>query len=459
VNGTGGRGLLDRLRAAVGEQHVLTGDLTAGYDRDWTGRWRGEPLAVVRPGSTDEVSAVLTACAAAGVPLVPQGGNTGLVGAASPSDGEIVLSTTRLRSVGFPDPVTGAVEAGAGATLVAVQDAARAAGLEVGIDLASRGTATIGGVLATNAGGARVLRHGTTRTQVLGLEAVLSDGSVVTRMNGLPKDNTGYDLAQLLVGSEGTLAVLTRAVLRLAPRPPARATALLAMADVESAVAVTRPLRAVPGLDALEFSTDAGLQLVVAAGRARAPFTTAAPVHVLAEAVGPDAEELSDALAAALDDAPGLLDAALATGETDRARLWALRESHTEVLAPLEPVKLDVAVPLAALPTFLDRLGEVVDATAPGVIPVPFGHLAEGNVHVNLPGAAPFDKDGAVTDAVLSLVAELSGSISAEHGIGRAKRRWLHLGRSAADIAAMRAIKTALDPAGLLSPGRVLPET
>jgi FAD/FMN-containing dehydrogenase len=449
--------LLDQLIKAVGEQHVLVGDLVAGYDRDWTGRWRGDPLAVVRPGGTGEVSTVVVACAEAGVPIVPQGGNTSLVGAAAPADGEIVLSTTRLRDVGVPDRRTGTIETAAGATLATVQDAARAAGLELGVDLASRGTATIGGVLATNAGGARVLRHGTTRTQVLGLEAVLPDGSVVTRMNGLPKDNTGYDLVQLLVGSEGTLGVVTRAVLRLSPRPPARVAALVALADVESAVAATASLRTVPGLDAVEFYTAAGLELVLAAGRARAPFAEAAPVHVLAEAVGRDAEELSEALAAALDDAPGLRDAALATSETGRARLWALRESHTEVLAGFDPVKLDVAVPLAALPAFLDRLTPVVDATAPGVRPVPFGHLAEGNVHVNLPGAAPFDKDGAVTDAVLTLVAELGGSISAEHGIGRAKRRWLHLGRSAADIAAMRAVKAALDPAGLLSPGRVLP--
>jgi FAD/FMN-containing dehydrogenase len=450
--------LLEQLAAAVGERNVLTGDLVAGYDRDWTGAWHGDPRAVVRPATTDEVAAVVAACAQAGVPLVPQGGNTGLVGAASPSDGEVVLSTTRLRAVGVPDPGTGTVEAEAGATLEAVQTAARSAGLELGVDLASRGTATIGGVLATNAGGARVLRHGTTRTQVLGLEAVLADGTVVTRMNGLPKDNTGYDLVQLLVGSEGTLGVLTRALLRLSPRPAARAAALLALEDAASAVAVAGALRSVPGLDALEFYTAAGLDLVLAAGRARTPFADAAPVHVLAEAVGPDADVLAEALAEALEELPGLQDAALATSETDRARLWALRESHTEVLAPLEPVKLDVAVPLVALASFLERLPEVVAAVAPGVTPVPFGHLAEGNVHVNLPGARPFDVDGAVTDAVLGLVASYSGSISAEHGIGRAKRRWLHLGRSAADVAAMRAVKQALDPAGLLSPGRVLPD-
>jgi len=450
--------LLPHLRAIVGDQHVLTGGLVAGYDRDWTGRWRGWPRAVVRPGSTGEVRAVVLACAAAGVPVVPQGGNTGLVGAAAPADGEVVLSTLRLRAVDPPDPAGGTIESGAGATLASVQETARASGLELGVDLASRGTATIGGVVATNAGGARVVRHGTTRTQVLGLEAVLADGSVVTRMNGLPKDNTGYDLVQLLVGSEGTLGVVTRVVLRLAPRPPARAAALLALDDVPSAVGVVRRLRAVPGLDAVEFYTAAGHELVAGAGRARPAFAAAAPVYVLAEAVGADADEVTEALAAAVDEAVGLQDAALATGESDRARLWAMRESHTEVLARLEPVKLDIAVPLPVLAEFLDRLDDVVAATAPGVTPVPFGHLAEGNVHVNLPGARPFDEAGAVTEAVLTLVAELGGSISAEHGIGRAKRRWLHLGRSAADIAAMRAIKGALDPAGVLSPGRVLPD-
>ncbi len=454
-----GADLLDALRAAVGDQDVLTGDLVAGYDRDWTGRWRGRPLAVVRPGTTAEVRSVVLACAGAGVPIVPQGGNTSLVGGAAPADGEVVLSMVGLDAVGIPDAAAGTIEAGAGATLASVQEAARAAGLELGVDLASRGTATVGGVIATNAGGARVIRHGTTRTQVLGLEAVLADGSVVTRMNGLPKDNAGYDLVQLLVGSEGTLGVVTRAVLRLSPRPRARAAALLALDGVDAAVAATRALRGVQGLDAVEFYTAAGQDLVVGAGRARPVFATSAPVYVLAEAVGADADELSEALAAALEEAPGLQDAALATGEADRARLWALRENHTEVLARLEPVKLDVAVPLPAFAEFLHRLEAVVATTAPGVTPVPFGHLAEGNVHVNLPGAGPFDEAGAVTDAVLTLVAELGGSISAEHGIGRAKRRWLHLGRSPADIAAMRAVKRALDPAGLLSPGRVLPDT
>jgi FAD/FMN-containing dehydrogenase len=447
--------LVRRLRAAVGDEHVLTGDLAAGYAVDWTGRWRGAPLAVARPADTAQVREVVLACAAARVPLVPQGGNTGLVGAAAPADGEVVLSTRRLDAAGIPDARAATLEVGAGATLERVQAVARAAGLGVGVDLASRGSATVGGIVATNAGGARVLRAGTTRQQVLGLEAVLADGSVVTRMSGLPKDNTGYDLVQLLVGSEGTLGVLTRVLLRVRPRPAAHATALVALDGVDAAVDLLVALRArVAGLDAVEFFTAEGLELVLARGAVRPPFAGAAPVLVLAEAVGPDADSLLADLGAVVSDAGGVRDVAVATSDADRARLWALREAHTEALAPLHPVKLDVAVPVPLLGAFLARLPSVVAPV--GGQAVVFGHLAEGNVHVNVVGAPP-EREHALTDAVLRLVAAHDGSISAEHGVGRAKRHWLHLGRSPADIAAMRAVKAALDPGGLLSPGRVLP--
>ncbi len=447
--------LLHRLRGAVGDDHVLTGDLVAGYDVDWTGRWRGRPAAVVRPADTAQVRDVVLACAAVGVPLVPQGGNTGLVGAAAPADGEVVLSTRRLDAVGVPDARAGTLVAGAGATLERAQAVARAAGLELGVDLASRGSATLGGVVATNAGGARVIRSGTTRQQVLGLEAVLADGSVVTRLSGLPKDNTGYDLVQLFVGSEGTLGVVTRVLLRVTPRPPARAAALVALDGVDAAVDLLVALRAgVPGLDAVEFLTAEGLELVLARGAGRAPFRAAAPVLVLAEAVGPDADSLVADLAAVVPGVGGVRDVAVATSDADRARLWALREAHTEALAPLHPVKLDVAVPVPLLAPFLAKLPARVEPT--GGRAVVFGHLAEGNVHVNVVGTAP-ERERDVTDAVLRLVAAHGGSISAEHGIGRAKRDWLHLGRSRADIAAMLAVKAALDPGGLLSPGRLLP--
>lgn len=459
-------GLVPRLREVVGPAHLLTdGDLTASYSQDWTGRWSGVPLAVVRPGSTAEVAAVVAACARYGVPLVPQGGNTGLVGAAAPTDGEVVLSLRRLDAVGAVDGDTRTLAAGAGATLARVRAGARAAGLDVGVDLASRDCATLGGMVATNAGGARVMRHGSTRSQVLGLEAVLADGGVVRRMAGLPKDSSGYDLVQLLVGSEGTLGVVTEVLLRLVPAQGPASTALLALDGIPAAVRALTALRAgLPGLDAAEFFTDDGLRLVLGQGRSTPPFRERHPVYLLVEAVasdaGPDPGRAPDEeLARLLEGLDGLRDAVVAAGAADRRRLWALREGHTDAVALHgPPVKLDVAIPVPALAVVLAELPAVLATVSPAARPVLFGHLAEGNVHVNLLGAADDDAGGRVTGAVLELVARHGGSISAEHGIGRAKRRWLPLTRGPADLAAMRAVKHALDPLGVLSPGRLLPD-
>jgi FAD/FMN-containing dehydrogenase len=402
------------------------------------------------------------------VPLVPQGGNTGLVGADVPADGEVVLALRRLDTVGAVDADARTLSAGAGATLAAARAAAGAAGLDVGVDLASRDSATLGGIVATNAGGARVMRHGTTRTQVLGLEAVLADGSVVRRMAGLPKDNSGYDLVQLLVGSEGTLGVVTQVLLRLVPAQGPAATALLALDGVPTAVRALTALRArLPGLDAAEFFTDDGLRLVLGHTRSTPPFRERHPVYLLVEAAAQDGagggHALQEHLMDALGAVDGLRDAVVASGSADRRRLWALREGHTEAAGHAvgrdgPPVKLDVAVPLHALAAALDELPAVLAGVSPAARPVLFGHLAEGNVHLNLLGAAHDDADGRVTGAVLELVARHGGSISAEHGIGRAKRGWLHLTRDAADLAAMRAVKHALDPLGVLSPGRLLPD-
>jgi FAD/FMN-containing dehydrogenase len=451
------------LRDIVGAAHVLTDpDLMAPFAEDWTRRWRGQPRAVVRPGSTKEVAAVVRWCADHGVPLVPQGGNTGLVGAGVPQDGELVLSTRRLSGVGPVDPLARTIEAGAGATLAEVQAAARAEGLDVGIDFAARESATVGGIAATNAGGERVLRHGVTRTQVRGVEVVLADGTVVRRMSGLPKDNSGYDLVQLVVGSEGTLGVITAVQLRLVQPAPAAVAALVAVGGIEDALAVLAAVRTrLPGLDAAEYFHDDGLQLVLRHRQLRSPFGRPHPLYLLVEIAAADgtaAPVAAEALADVLGELDAVRDAALATTGADRRRLWELRESHTEAISAAGvPVKLDVAVPLGKLPEFERQLPGVVRAVAPHAVPILFGHIAEGNVHVNLLGAADDDADGAVTDAVLHLVAGLGGSISAEHGIGLSKRRWLPLTREPGDIAAMRAVKAALDPAGILSPGRLLP--
>lgn len=447
-----------RLREIVGEAQVVTDpDVVAPYAQDWTRRWAGKPLAVVRPGTTAEVSAVVRACGEADVPLVPQGGNTGLVGGGVPQDGEVVLSTRRLSTIGAIDLLGRTLIAGAGATLGGVQRAARSAGMDVGIDFAARDSATIGGIAATNAGGGRVLRHGVTRRQVQGLEMVLADGSVVHRMSGLPKDNTGYDLVQLMVGSEGTLGVITAVQLKLVPPAGPAATALVAVKTVDDALTVLSAVRhRFAGLDAAEYFHDDGLQLVLRHRSVASPFDRHHPLYLLVEVTGAGADTVDD-LAELLGELDEVRDAVLAGKTADRQRLWDLREAHSEsISAAGVPVKLDVALPLNRLGYFEQELPDVVREVSRHAVTIMFGHLAEGNVHVNLLAATQDDLQGAVTDAVLRLVAAHGGSISAEHGIGLAKRRWLPLTRDPADVAAMRAIKSALDPAGILSPGRVL---
>jgi FAD/FMN-containing dehydrogenase len=455
--------LAARLRELLGDGQVVTDpDVIARYAEDWTRRWQGKPLAVVRPVNVEQVVTVVRACAEAGVPLVPQGGNTGLVGAGVPQDGEVVLSLRRLTSIGALDPLGRTLIAGAGATLSDVQSVARAGGLDVGIDFAARDSATIGGIVATNAGGERVLRHGVTRTQVIGLEVVLADGSIVRRMSGLPKDNTGYDLVQLLIGSEGTLGVITAVQLRLVPPTVSAGLALVAVKTIADALSVLSAVRQrFAGLDAAEYFHDDGLQLVLRHRALASPFDRSHPLYLLVEVVNDGRAGEGDALdelAELLSDLDVVRDAVLAGSAADRRRLWELREAHTEaVSAAGVPVKLDVALPLGRLSSFEQQLPDVVRAVAPKAVPILFGHLAEGNVHLNLLAATEADVDGAVTDAVLRLVAAHGGSISGEHGIGVAKRRWLPLTREPADLAAMRAIKHALDPQGILSPGRMLP--
>jgi FAD/FMN-containing dehydrogenase len=427
------------------------------YETDWTGRFTGSACAVVRPGTTDEVVAVVRACAASGTPIVTQGGNTGLVGGGVPAGGEVLLSLTRLTELGAVDIAAGQVIVGAGATLASVQQHVRGHGLEVGVDLAARDAATIGGLVATNAGGIRVLRYGSMRAQVVGAEAVLADGAVVSRLGGLAKDNTGYDLVSLLCGSEGTLGILTRVRLRLPPRLPARAVALVALPSVQQAVDLLPGLRRdLPDLVAAELFLAGGLALVRAHTGLPAPFAAEYPVYVVLECAS--ATDPTEQLVAAVANLAGRLDATVATDAAGQRALWAYREQHAEAIAAAGiPVKLDVAVPVAALPTLVDGLDDMVGRAAPGARVILFGHVNEGNLHVNVLDAG--DRAEQVTDAVLRFVAELGGSISSEHGVGRAKVPWLGLSRSPAEIAAMQALKRALDPTGLLNPGVLLPST
>jgi len=446
------------LADVVGASHVLTDpELTASYETDWTGRFAGRAAAVVRPGSTAEVAAVMALLHEAGRPVVPQGGNTGLVGGGVPLHGEVVVSLRRLAAIDAVDVAAGQVTTGAGATLAAVDAAAAGAGLAFGVDLAARDSATVGGMVATNAGGLRMLRYGPMRAQTAGVEAVLADGRVLSHLAGLAKDNTGYDVAGLLAGSEGTLAVVTRLRLRLVPRLEHRTTGLLAFADADGALGALAVLRnRLPqSLEAAELFLAGGVALVCDHLGLPPPFGRLDPVYLLVEVSG--AHDPTEELAAAVVDGVGdrALDGAVEAEPAGRARLWRYREAHTEAInAAGVPLKLDVTLPAGELAGFLSEVPGAVERMAPGARCVLFGHAADGNVHVNVLGTA----DPAVEDTVLRLVARLGGSISSEHGIGAAKRAWLHLNRSPAEIDVFRAIKRALDPDGILNPHVLLPE-
>jgi FAD/FMN-containing dehydrogenase len=448
--------VIDELAALVGAEHVLTDpDVTRSYETDWTGRFSGSSLCVVRPGTTAEVADVLRLCSSAGQRVVVQGGNTGLVGGGVPAGGEVVLSLTRLTQVGDVDVATAQVTVGAGVTLADLQGLARKHDLEFGVDLAARESATVGGLVATNAGGIRVLRYGSMRAQVVGLEAVLSDGSVLSRMAGLAKDGTGYDLVGLLAGSEGTLAVVTAVRVRLWPRLTERAVALLAMGSTEAAVALLPLLRAsLPSLSAAELFYGSGLALVRKHSGLPAPFAQEHPAYLLVECS--DRTDPLEQLAEVVEQAEGLLDATVATDVAGQRALWAYRETHTEsISAEGVPVKLDVSVPASRLPALVEALEPTIAAVCPAARPVVFGHVNEGNLHVNVLDTG--DLHDEVTDAVLRLVAALDGSISSEHGVGRVKVPWLALSRTREEIAAMQAVKRALDPTATLNPGVLLP--
>jgi FAD/FMN-containing dehydrogenase len=439
------------LAGIVGERHVLTDpDLKSGYETDWTGRYHGSASLVVRPADTEQVAAVLETCARAGAAVIPQGGNTGMVGGSVPRGGEVVLSLRRLDEIGPVDRAVGQVTVGAGATLAALQAAARDADQDATLDFAARDSCTLGGVVACDAGGARALRHGTARAHLAGLEAVTAGGAVISRLSGLTKDNAGYDLPALLVGSEGTLAVITRVRWRLAPWLAARTAALVPRRSVAAAAELLAMLRAsVPSLESCDFFLQEGLALVLEHQKRRSPLPQPAPVYVLAECAA--ATDPTDELAAALSQA-GAEDALIADDSAGREALWALREGHSEAInAAGIPHKLDVGVPLDRLGRFLEEVPQAVGA---GKRVILFGHLGDGNVHVNVLGADP--ADASIDDAVLSLVLQCGGTISAEHGIGVAKAAWLPRARGAAEIAAMRAVKSALDPHNLLNPGAVL---
>jgi FAD/FMN-containing dehydrogenase len=449
------------MAGLVGQAHVLTEpDVVASYTADWTGRWHGQANLVVRPATTKEVAEVVRLCASTGAAIVPQGGNTGLVGGGVPAASSerltVVLSLTRLTELDPIDEAAAQVTVGAGVPLSLLQRevAASGTGLAFPVDLAARDTATIGGMIATNAGGVHVVRYGGMRSQVVGVEAVLADGSVISRLDGLVKDNTGYDLSQLLIGSEGTLGVVTRARLRLVPALPVRYAALMGLPDTAAVVKlVARFRREAPALEAAEVFYPEGLELVIDYAGLPAPFTRRWGAYLLVECAGRD-DSVLDQLAGVASDLGDA--AAVGLDPPARQRLWAYRERHTEAVNTLGvPHKLDVTLPLGHLAEFEAAVRRVVHDRAPQAALIIWGHIGDGNLHVNVIG--PPAEDNTVDDAVLQLVATLGGSISAEHGIGRAKVRWLPLTRSTVEIDVMRKIKSALDPSEMLNPGVLFP--
>ncbi len=452
------------LAAIVGARHVLTAAAdTAPYFRDWRRQFRAAAECVVRPASTAEVAAVVRRCAAEGVAIVPQGGNTGLVGGSVPSGArrEIVLALARLNRVRAVDPLNDTITVEAGCVLANVQHAAEEAGRYFPLSLAAEGSCQIGGNLSTNAGGVNVLRYGNAREQVLGLEVVLPDGRVWDGLRGLRKDNTGYDLKQLFIGAEGTLGIITAAVLKLQPLPAATVTAWIALESPARAVELLALLRAQLGdrLSAFELVSRRCLEAVLAhAADARDPLGEPHPWYVLAEAADAGSFELlGERLGGALEQAiaDGVArDAGVAQSHVQSAALWRLREMIPE--AQFANVKHDVSVPLSRIAELVERAGAALEAALPGVPVYCFGHVGDGNLHYNVGDAALLPRREEVNGIVHGEVAALGGSISAEHGLGQLKRAEIARRKDPLELELMRLLKRALDPQGLMNPGKLL---
>ncbi len=466
--------LLSALHAIVGTCGLLTGaDDIAPYLRDWRNLYQGRAAAVVRPANTGEVAAVVRLCAERGVGIVPQGGNTSMVGGATPdgSGEQVVLALSRMACVRALDPVDMTLTAEAGLPWQRAQDAAAEAGCLLPLSISSEGTAQVGGILAANAGGNNTVRYGNARELVLGIEAVLPDGQVFEGLRRLRKDNTGYALRQLLVGSEGTLEVITAAVLRLAPRPRETAVALCAVPSPDAALALfTRIQRADPAaVSAFEYMSGTGMALVLRHIPGTClPLTRPAQHYALVELATPRpgaalGEALERLLAEALE-AGEVEDAVLAASEGQRQAMWKLREEHAEAQRREgASVKNDVSVPVSAVPALIREASAACEALIPSVRPVPFGHMGDGNIHMNLQqpegtdSAAFLARGAEIMDAVNAVVRRLDGSFSAEHGVGRLKPYLMPTWRGGAELDAMRRIKQALDPRGIMNPGKVLP--
>ncbi|MDP2061716.1 MAG: FAD-binding oxidoreductase [Phaeovulum sp.] len=465
--------ILAELTATLGAAHVLTGTDAASYGREWTGKYHWQPLAVARPASTAEVAEVVRLAAAAGVAVVPVGGNTGLNGGTS-AEGGLMLSLSRMNRIREVNPDARTLVVEAGVVLEYVQAAAAEHGLVFGLSFGAKGSAQVGGFLSTNAGGSNVLRYGSARALCLGLEVVLADGRVLNAMSALHKDNTGYDLRDLFIGAEGTLGIITAAVLRLAPAPRVQVTALLGMDSLSEALALLHRLQAATGgaVEAFEYMP-AGYMARLGSIRPdlACPFRPC-PVNILVEVASTRFDDAAcnaegesalavafEALLAEAISSGALRETALAASGAQRRRLWAMREAAAEITLNRAPlVDTDIALPLDRVAEFLPRMAVRLAALDAGAEEMVVAHLGDGNIHYT---AYPSRDDAMLSAAIRGAVAEeavgMGGSFSAEHGIGLSKIASMAKHKDPVALAAMRAIKAALDPQGILNPGKVLP--
>ncbi|HYI70328.1 MAG TPA: FAD-binding oxidoreductase [Skermanella sp.] len=465
--------LLDRLRAIVGPSgHIDDPADMEPYVAEWRGRYRGATPLVLRPASTQELSDVMRTCAEAGVPVVPQGGNTGLVGGSIPSadNSEVLISLSRMNKIREMDPLNYTVTVEAGCVLQTLQQAASDVDRLFPLSLGAEGTCQIGGNISANAGGTMTLRYGNTRDLVLGLEVVLPDGQIWNGMRRLRKNNTGYDLKHLFIGAEGTLGFITAAVLKLFPRPKQVETGFLAVRDPDAAIELLASLRSASGdsLSAFELMPRIALDFALkhVAGTID-PLSGPFPWYVLLElstGTGGDAfrETIEEALGEAME--AGLVqDATLASSEAQAKQLWFIREAIVEAQKyEGGSIKHDISIPVSCVGSFIAQATEAVERTIPGARPVPFGHVGDGNIHFNVNQPVDADTEAylaqwdKLNEVVHDIVLSMDGSISAEHGIGTFKREELQRVKSPVELDLMRRIKATLDPQGLMNPGKVL---
>jgi FAD/FMN-containing dehydrogenase len=466
--------LHDRLAAILGPRGLLTdaADI-APHLADWRGLYQGAALAVARPATTEEVASVIRLCAETGTPVVPQGGNTSMVGGATPDETgrHLVLSLQRMNRLRALDAADMTMTVDAGMVLKTAQTLAAEAGCLFPLSLGAEGTATIGGVLSTNAGGNTTVRYGNARELMLGVEAVLPDGTIWNGLRRLRKDNTGYALRHLLVGAEGTLGIVTGAVLRLFPRPRDTAVAFCAVADEDAALGLFRRFRERDdsAVRAFEYMSGLGVDFAIRhIEGVSLPLGARADHYVLVDLASPRPDaglrEMAETVLAEAMEAGEVVDATLAESDAQAQKIWRIREEHPEAQKREgASVKNDVSVPVSRVPEMIRRCSAALVALIPGSRPVPFGHIGDGNIHMNLEQpdgmdpAAFLARGHDIMDCVNEIVRDLDGSFSAEHGVGRLKTDMMEAWRGGAELAAMRAIKAALDPKGIMNPGKVLP--